>query len=42
VAICDWQLRPHKDIKPKEYTVEKHASNTPDYFHASAVSSILA
>lgn len=42
VAICDWQLMPHKDIKPKEYTVEKHASNVSEYFHASAVGSILA
>ena len=42
VAICDWQLKPHKDIKTKEYIVEHNASNTPEYFHASAVSSILA
>jgi len=41
VAICDWQLKPHKDIQTKEYTVEKNANNSNDYFHASAVSSIL-
>ena len=42
VAICDWQLKPHKDIQTEEYTVEKNADNFNDYFHASAVSSILA
>ena len=42
VAICDWQLKPHKDIKTKEYSVEKNAGNFNGYFHASAVSSILA
>lgn len=41
VAICDWQLKPHKDIQTEEYTVEKNADNFNDYFHASAVSSIL-
>lgn len=41
VAICDWQLKPHDDIQAKEYIVEEQASKIPDYFHASAVSSIL-
>ena len=42
VAICDWQLKPHDDIKTETYTVEKNANNVQEYFHASAVSSILA
>jgi hypothetical protein len=42
VAICDWQLKPHKDINTKEYVVEENAKKVPDYMHASAVSSILA
>lgn len=42
VAICDWQLKPHKDIQTKQYIVEHNAGNMPEYFHASAVSSILA
>lgn len=41
VAICDWQLKPHNDINVKEYVVEDSASKAPEYFHASAVSSIL-
>ena len=42
VAICDWQLKPHKDINTKEYVVEENAAKVPDYMHASAVGSILA
>lgn len=42
VAICDWQLKHHDDIKPIKYIVEDHAKSTNEYFHASAVSSILA
>lgn len=41
VAICDWKLQPHNDIKTKEYFEEENASNMREYFHASAVSSIL-
>lgn len=41
VAICDWQLKPHNDVQTKGYVVEDHASGIPDYYHASAVSSIL-
>lgn len=42
VAICDWQLKPHEDINTKNYVLESHALEVDDYFHASAVSSILA
>lgn len=42
VAICDWQLKPHRDIQTKEYIVEQHAKKFNDFFHSSAVSSILA
>ena len=41
VAICDWQLKPHRDVQTKEYIVEQHVREVNDYFHASAVGSIL-
>ena len=42
VAICDWQLKPHKDLNIKDYHCAKHASEVDEYFHASAVTGILA
>ena len=42
VAICDWQLKPHKDLNVQEYHCAEHASQVEDYFHASAVTGILA
>lgn len=42
VAICDWQLKPHNDLNIKEYQCGEYASKVEDYFHASAVTGILA
>lgn len=42
VAICDWQLKTHKDIKTASYTVDDYAKGKNEFFHASAVASILA
>lgn len=42
VAICDWQLKPHNDLNVKEYQCAEHAAQIDDYFHASAVTGILA
>lgn len=42
VAICDWQLKPHKDLNVQEYHCAEYASQVEDYFHASAVTGILA
>ena len=42
VAICDWQLKPHNDLNVKEYQCGEYAAQVEDYFHASAVTGILA
>ncbi len=42
VAICDWQLKPHKDLNIKEYHCADYASIVDNYFHASAVTGIVA
>lgn len=42
VAICDWQLKPHQDLNIKEYQCAEYAAQVEDYFHASAVTGILA
>ncbi len=42
VAICDWQLKPHKDLNVKEYQCGEYAAQVEEYFHASAVTGILA
>ncbi len=42
VAICDWQLKPHQDLNIKEYQCAEYAAQVEEYFHASAVTGILA
>ncbi|GEM_PF-5639878 len=42
VAVCDWQLKPHNDLNIKEYQCCEYAAQIEDYFHASAVTGILA
>ena len=41
VAICDRELKAHKDIKTASYTVDENSKRN-EFFHGSAVSSILA
>ena len=42
VAICDWQLKTHKDIRTASYTIDDNAKERNEFYHGSAVSSILA
>jgi len=42
IAVMDWNLKPHEDIKSKTVFQGEFAGSIPEYFHASAVNSIIS